>query len=87
MVEGEGGQGDEQVIAIASFLVGGIVYFVEMVVSCHFYSRSIYVVGDVCDGVLEDIYNGVMGSGELQRRSVLSVGKDGLSEPALSRDK
>ena len=81
-------QDDEQVLAIANFLVGDIVYIAEIVVS-PFYSceRLVNEVEGICDRVLGDICNGVMGFGELQRRSVLSVGKDGSTEPALSRDK
>ena len=95
--EGGGDQGDEQVVAIANFLVGGVAYVVEMVVfSSHVHSRSVGGIGDACNRVLGDVCDGVMGFGELQHKSVLSVGrhksvllvgKDGSAEPAQSRDK
>ena len=88
MEEGEGDQGDEQVIAIANSLVGGVAYVVEMVVvSSYVHSRSVYGVGDICKVVVGNICDGVMGLGKHQHKSVLSMGKDHLSEPALSRDR
>ena len=89
MGEEVGDQDDEQVLAIANFLVGDIVYIAEIVVLPFYFCKRLVdeVEGIFCDGVLGDICNGVMGFGELQRRSVLWVGKDGSTEPALSRDK
>ena len=88
MGEEVGDQEDEQVIAIANFLVGDVMYVAEIVVlPFYFCERLVDEVEGICDGVLGDICNGVMGFGELQRRSVLWVGKDGSTEPALSRDK
>ena len=58
--------GGGQVSAIANFLVGSVVYAMEMVV---FFSHVLdgQVDGDVCDGVV--------GLGEHQHRSIFSMGR------------
>ena len=96
MGEGGGDPGDEQVIAIASYLAGGDAHVVEMVVSSCIHSKLVGGIGDVCDGVLGDVCNGVMMFVELQHKSVLlvgqhesvlSVGEDGYAKTlAQSRD-
>ena len=88
MGEGERDQGDGQVIAIASSPVGDVVYVVEMVIlSSYFRDRSVDGNEDVCDGVVGNLCNRVMGLGEIQHKSVLSMGRDNPAGPALSRDR
>ena len=65
MGEEGGDRGGGQVIAITSFLVGGALDAVEMVVVSS-YGHGERVGGDVC--------NGVVGLEEHQRRLVFSMG-------------
>ena len=82
MGEGGGDRGDEQVIAIANSLVGGVAHVVETVVSFHLHSRSVGGIGDVCNGVLGDVRDEVI---ELQHKSVMSVGQH-KSELSVGED-
>ena len=88
MGEEGGDQGDGQVIAITSSPVGGVVYVVNMVIlSSHFLGGKVNVDEDICKGVVVNVCDMVMGLGEHQHKSELSMGRNESAGPALSRDR